>query len=47
VTLTLEWTYRDGGTYFPTALVESHRQGDVDATIRRIPNVNAARVVVS
>src|ERR1700728_65375 len=27
------------GTYFPTALVESHRDGDVKAVARRIPNL--------
>jgi hypothetical protein len=47
LTLTLEWTYAKPGTYFPTALVESHRDGDVDATSRRIPNLGAARVVVT
>jgi len=35
------------GTYFVSALVESHREGDVDAESRRIPNLAAARVVVS
>ena len=35
------------GTYFVTALVESHRDGDVNATSRRIPNLASARVVVS
>ena len=35
------------GTYFVTALVESHRDGDVDATTRRVPNLASARVVVS
>ncbi len=34
------------GTYFVTAMVESHRQGDVSATSRRISNLAAARVVV-
>jgi hypothetical protein len=34
------------GTYFVTALVESHRAGDVHATACRIPNVASARVVV-
>jgi hypothetical protein len=47
LTLSLEWTYAKPGTYFPTALVESHRDGDIDATSRRIPNLDAARVVVS
>jgi hypothetical protein len=35
------------GTYFVTALAESHRHGDVHATSRRISNVASARVVVS
>jgi hypothetical protein len=35
------------GTYFVTALVESHRDGKVDADSRRIPNLASARVVVS
>jgi len=47
VTHTLQWTYQTLGTYFPTALVESHRDGDVTATSRRIPNLDAARVVVT
>jgi hypothetical protein len=34
------------GTYFVTALVESHREGDPAASARRIPNLAAARVVV-
>jgi hypothetical protein len=34
------------GTYFVTAMVESHRQGQVDAKARRISNVASARVVV-
>jgi len=40
-------SYDKPGTYFATALVESHRTGDLDATARRIPNLAAARVVVS
>lgn len=47
VTHTLQWVYQSPGTYFPTALVESHRDGDVTATSRRIPNLDAARVVVT
>ncbi|HEY3941632.1 MAG TPA: hypothetical protein VGL60_04035 [Acidimicrobiales bacterium] len=46
VTLTTRHTYDRPGTYFATALVESHRQGDTRATARRIPNLAAARVVV-
>jgi hypothetical protein len=34
------------GTYFATALVESHRDGDRNAESRRIPNLGSARVVV-
>lgn len=47
VTLALQWSYDLPGTYFPTALVESHREGDLGATSRRIPNLGSARVVVS
>jgi hypothetical protein len=35
------------GTYFVTAMVESHRDGDVKATSRRIPNIASTRVIVS
>lgn len=35
------------GTYFVTALVESHREGDVNAKSRRVSNVASARVVVT
>ena len=35
------------GTYFVTALVESHREGEVNAKFRRVSNVASARVVVS
>jgi hypothetical protein len=47
LTLTLEWSYDRPGTFFPTALVESHRDGDTSANSRRIPNLDAARVVVT
>jgi hypothetical protein len=40
-------TYPRPGVYFATALVRSHRDGDVNATSRRIPNVAQARVVVT
>jgi hypothetical protein len=39
--------YDAPGTYFVTALVRSHRKGDVQATSCRIPNLAQARVVVS
>lgn len=47
LTLNTQHTYDKPGTYFVTALVESHREGDVNATCRRIPNVASARVVVA
>ena len=47
VTLSTTHTYGTPGTYFVTAMVESHRDGDVNATSRRIPNVASARVIVS
>jgi hypothetical protein len=46
-TLTTSHTYERPGTYFATALVHSHRDGDVTATSRRLPNVAQARVVVT
>ena len=47
VELTTTHTYDRPGTYFATARVHSHRDGDVDATSRRIPNVAQARIVVT
>jgi hypothetical protein len=38
--------YDRPGTFFATALVEAHRDGDVTATARRVPNLASARVVV-
>jgi hypothetical protein len=46
VTVSTVHRYETPGTYFATALVESHRDGDVGATSRRIPNVASARIVV-
>ena len=46
VAFTTTHRYDRPGTYFATALVESHREGDVGAAFRRIPNLAAARVVV-
>jgi hypothetical protein len=46
VDLTTTHTFEGPGTFFPTALVESHREGDVQATARRVPNLASARVVV-
>jgi hypothetical protein len=45
--LTTTYSWGRPGTYFATALVESHRQGDVNADSRRIPNLASARVVVT
>jgi prepilin-type processing-associated H-X9-DG protein len=39
--------YDAPGTYYVTALVHSHRDGDVAATSRRLPNLAQARVVVT
>jgi hypothetical protein len=39
--------YDRPGTYFVTALVHAHRDGDIDATCRRVPNLAQARVVVT
>ncbi|MCU1344743.1 MAG: hypothetical protein JWL70_1009, partial [Acidimicrobiia bacterium] len=47
LTLSTTHTYDRPGTYFATALVESHRDGDVAATSRRIPNMAQARIIVS
>lgn len=46
VTTSTAHTYDRPGTYFVTALAESHRDGDIEAVHRRIPNVGSARVVV-
>ncbi|MDQ1697814.1 MAG: hypothetical protein QOJ03_3167 [Frankiaceae bacterium] len=40
-------TYDEPGTYFATARVVSHREGDVDAESRRVENLASARVVVT
>jgi hypothetical protein len=47
VTATTTHTYDTPGTYYVTALVHSHRDGDVAATSRRLPNLAQARVVVA
>lgn len=47
ITASTTHRYDAPGTYFVTALVESHREGDVSAASRRIPNLASARVVVS
>jgi PKD domain len=40
-------TYDRPGSYFATALVESHRHGDIKSAACRIPNLASARVVVA
>jgi hypothetical protein len=40
-------TYDRPGTYFPCVRVTAHRDGDVDATQRRLVNLGRVRVVVS
>jgi hypothetical protein len=47
LTVSTRHSFDKPGTYFVTMLAESHREGDVAATTRRIPNVASARVVVS
>jgi hypothetical protein len=47
VQLSTTHTFERPGSYFVTALVESHRDGDTKAVGRRIPNLASARVVVS
>ena len=47
IDLSTTHSYDRPGTYYVTALVESHRDGDVKATARRIPNVASARVIVT
>ena len=46
VDATATHTYDAPGTYFVTALAESHRDGDINTAFRRIPNLAQARVVV-
>lgn len=47
LTLSTSYCYNAPGTYFATARVSSHRDGDVNATTRRITNLASARIVVS
>ena len=47
VQLELTHTWERPGTYFATALVESKRDGDLTSVVRRIPNLAAARVIVT
>ncbi len=47
VSQVLEHIYTSPGTYFVSVLAESHREGDVDATSRRVPNLAQVRVVVN
>lgn len=47
VKLSLTHTYDTPGTYFAAVLVCSHRDGNLRASSRRIPNVARARIVVT
>jgi hypothetical protein len=47
VNLSTVHAYDRPGTYFVTAMVASHREGDVNASARRVPNLASARVVVT
>ena len=47
VTTEITHTFTESGTHFVTVLAESHRDGDVAATSRRVPNLAQVRVVVS
>jgi hypothetical protein len=47
VDLSTTHSFERPGTYFVTAMVESHREGDVKATSRRVPNIASARVIVN
>jgi hypothetical protein len=47
LTVSTNHTFDRPGTYFVTARVCSHRDGDINATSRRIPNVAQARVIVT
>jgi hypothetical protein len=47
VSFTTTHTYDRPGVYFATALVHSHRDGDIKASSRRIPNLCQVRVVVT
>jgi hypothetical protein len=47
VRLTTTHAWDAPGTYFATVLVHSHVDGDIAASSRRLPNLAAARIVVS
>ena len=47
IKLSTTHTFDRPGTYFATCRVESHRDGDMAATTRRIPNLASARIIVT
>jgi hypothetical protein len=47
IKLSTTHAYDRPGSYFATALVQSHREGGVGVTWRRVPNLASARIVVS
>ncbi|MDB5687255.1 MAG: hypothetical protein JWR77_1844, partial [Rhizorhabdus sp.] len=44
--LSTTFAYTQPGTYFPTARVTSHRDGEMGATWRKVENIASARVIV-
>ncbi len=46
ISRTISHTFEAPGTYFITALVHGHRDGDTKAQSRRLPNLAQVRVVV-
>jgi hypothetical protein len=46
VALETTHAFSEPGTYFVTALVSAHREGDVSAAHRRLQNLASARVIV-
>jgi hypothetical protein len=47
IRLSTTHVYNDPGTYFATAKVHAHRDGQLDAVSRRVPNLAQARIVVT
>jgi hypothetical protein len=47
ITASREHTYTEPGTYWPTVRVTSHRDGLVEATTRRVPNLARSRLEVT
>jgi hypothetical protein len=43
----IKYRFDSPGTYFPAVRVSSHRESDINARSRRIPNIARVRVVVT